>query len=208
MAPPEFFASSPNRSQFMPTPPQFNMPAGGDFWNLGMHPFDVSSNQEACSENRNLRRQLEAEVVPYKNPGLPNTQQQQSTSGCTRANVEPVADISTHSVDNRELLMSVYGGQPTTSYRITSYLMHFVTSTVSQLLVLLHKLLQTKQRQRLLPAAIVNRDKVIGRAQRPSADRSHAYQNLDSKLKDTEIFIKKQIRMDLFPGSPESDLKM
>ncbi|EGT53627.1 hypothetical protein CAEBREN_03048 [Caenorhabditis brenneri] len=63
-------------------------------------------------ENRNLRRQLEAEVVPYKNPGLPNTQQQQSTSGGTRANVEPVADISTHSVDNRELLMSVYGVSP------------------------------------------------------------------------------------------------
>ncbi|EGT46953.1 hypothetical protein CAEBREN_20916 [Caenorhabditis brenneri] len=49
------------------------------------------------------------EKVPYGYSAILNTQQQQSTSGGPGANAKPVAGISTHSADNQELLMSVYG---------------------------------------------------------------------------------------------------
>ncbi|CAL2034542.1 unnamed protein product [Caenorhabditis brenneri] len=48
------------------------------------------------------------EEVPYENPIILNAQQQQSTSGGPRVGVEPVADISTHSKEDQELLRSIY----------------------------------------------------------------------------------------------------
>ncbi|EGT48111.1 hypothetical protein CAEBREN_17595 [Caenorhabditis brenneri] len=65
MAPPGFFPADLNMSQFMPPPPpQINMPAGGNFWNPGMHPLDREAQMSAYikrleAENRELRRQLE-----------------------------------------------------------------------------------------------------------------------------------------------------